>query len=63
VLEQFAEKFPETPVSHRSEVRRFIEKFREKGSVLDAERCVRHIFQHLLQAHSDFPKALYQNHS
>ena len=27
VQEQFAEKFPETPVPHRSAVRRLIEKF------------------------------------
>jgi transposase len=38
VQEQFAEKFPETPVPHRSAVRRLIEKFRETGSVLNAER-------------------------
>jgi hypothetical protein len=38
VQEQFAEKFPETPVLHRSEARRFIENFRETGSVLEAER-------------------------
>jgi hypothetical protein len=37
VQEQFAEKFPETPVPHRNAVRRLIEKFRETGSVLDAE--------------------------
>jgi hypothetical protein len=36
VQEQFAEKFPETPVPHCSAVRRLIEKFRETGSVLDA---------------------------
>jgi transposase len=41
VQEQFAEKFPETPVSHRNAVRRLIEKFRETGSVLDAERSGR----------------------
>jgi hypothetical protein len=34
--EQFAEKFPETPVPHRNAVRRLIEKFRETGSVLDS---------------------------
>jgi hypothetical protein len=45
VQEQFAEKFPETPVPHRNEVRRLIEKFHEKGSVLDARG---HHFQHLL---------------
>jgi hypothetical protein len=28
VQEQFAEKFPETPVRHRTAVRRLIEKFR-----------------------------------
>jgi len=28
VQEQFAEKFPETPVPHRNAVRRLIEKFR-----------------------------------
>jgi transposase len=38
VQEQFAEKFPETPVPQRNAVRRFIEKFRQTGSVLDAER-------------------------
>jgi hypothetical protein len=31
VQEQFAEKFPETPVPHRNAVRRLIEKFRETG--------------------------------
>jgi hypothetical protein len=36
--EQFAEKLPETPVPHRNAFRRIIEKFRETGSVLDAER-------------------------
>jgi transposase len=41
VLEQFAEKFPETPVPHRNAFRRLIEKFRETGSVLDAERSGR----------------------
>jgi transposase len=42
VQEQFAEKFSETPVSHRNAVRRLIEKFRETGSaVLDAERIGR----------------------
>jgi transposase len=35
--EQFAEKFPETHVSHRSAVRTLIEKFRETLSVLNAE--------------------------
>jgi hypothetical protein len=35
--EQFAEKFPETPVPHRNAVRRLIEKFRETDLVLDAE--------------------------
>jgi transposase len=38
VQEQFAEIFPEIPVPHRNAVRRLIEKFRETGSVLDAER-------------------------
>jgi transposase len=41
VQQQFAEKFPETPVPHRKAVRRRIEKFRETGSVLDAERSGR----------------------
>jgi transposase len=41
VQEQFAEKFPETPVSHRNAFRRLIEKFHEIGSVLDAERSGR----------------------
>jgi hypothetical protein len=31
VQEQFAEKFPETPVLHRNAVRRLIEKFHETG--------------------------------
>jgi hypothetical protein len=34
VQEQFAEKFPETPVPHRNAVHRLIEKFSETGSVL-----------------------------
>jgi hypothetical protein len=38
VQEKFAEKFPETTMPHRNAVRRLIEKFRETGSVLDAER-------------------------
>jgi transposase len=41
VQEQFSEKFPETPVTHRSAVRRLIEKLCETGSVLDAERSGR----------------------
>jgi transposase len=41
VQEQFAENFPETPVPHRNAVRRLTEKFRETGSVLDAERIGR----------------------
>jgi hypothetical protein len=45
VQEQFAEKFPGTPVPHRSAVRRLIEKFRETGSVLDARG---HHFQYPL---------------
>jgi hypothetical protein len=44
VQEQFAEKFPETPVPHRNAVRRLIEKFHETGSVLDTHG---HHFQHL----------------
>jgi hypothetical protein len=31
VQEQFAEKFPETPVPHRNAICRLIEKFRETG--------------------------------
>jgi transposase len=38
--EQFA-KFPETAAHHRNAVRRLIEKFRQIGSVLDAERSGR----------------------
>jgi hypothetical protein len=38
VQEQFAEKFPEAPVPHHNVFRRITEKFRETGSVLDAER-------------------------
>jgi hypothetical protein len=45
VQEQFAGKFPETPVPHRNAVRRLAEKFRETSSVLDARG---HHFQHLL---------------
>jgi hypothetical protein len=41
VQEQFAEKFPEIPVPHRSAVCRLNEKFRETGSLLDAERSGR----------------------
>jgi transposase len=41
VQEQFAEKFPETSVPYRNAVRRLVEKFRETGSVLDAERSGR----------------------
>jgi hypothetical protein len=38
VQEQFAEKFPETPVPNHNAVCRCIEKFRETGSVLDTKR-------------------------
>jgi transposase len=38
VQEQITEKFVETPVPHRSAVRRRIEKFRETDSVLDVQR-------------------------
>jgi transposase len=41
VQEQFAEKFPESPVPHRNAVRRLVEKCRETDSVLDAERSGR----------------------
>jgi transposase len=41
VQEQFAEKFPETPVPHCNVVRWLTEKFRETGSLLDAERIGR----------------------
>jgi hypothetical protein len=37
VQEQFAEKFPETPVPHRIAVRRLTEKIQETGSVLDTK--------------------------
>jgi transposase len=37
VQEQFDEKFPETPVTHHM----LIERFRETGSVLDAEQSGR----------------------
>jgi transposase len=37
VQEQFAANFPETPVPHHNRICRLIEKFRETGSVLDAE--------------------------
>jgi hypothetical protein len=38
VQEQFAEKFPETPVLYRNAFRKLTEKFLETCSVLDAER-------------------------
>jgi transposase len=41
VQEQFAEKLPETLVPHCNAVRRLIEKFRQTGSLLDAERSGR----------------------
>jgi transposase len=41
VQQQFAENVPETPVPHRSAIRRLTDKFRETGSVLDAERSGR----------------------
>jgi len=41
VQEKFAEKIPETPIPHRNAVRRLIAKFRQTGSVLDAERSGR----------------------
>jgi transposase len=41
VQNKFDEKFPETPVPHRNAVRSLIEKFRETGSVLEAERSER----------------------
>jgi hypothetical protein len=41
VQERLADKFPQTPVLHRNAVRKLIEKFRETGSVLDAERSGR----------------------
>jgi hypothetical protein len=40
--EQFAEKFPETPVPHQNAVRRLIEKFRETGSGLYRRSCASH---------------------
>jgi len=41
VQEQFAEKFPETPIPHHNAGHRLIEKFRETCSVLDAKRSGR----------------------
>jgi hypothetical protein len=41
VQEQFAEKFPETPVPDRNAVRRLIEKFHETVSALDANQSGR----------------------
>jgi hypothetical protein len=38
VQEQFAEKFPEAPVSHRNAVRRLIVKSRETGSCVRRRR-------------------------
>lgn len=41
VKDKFSDKFPHTPVPHRNAVRKLIEKFRESGSVEDAERSGR----------------------
>jgi transposase len=41
VQEQYAEKFPETPVSYCNAVCRLIEKLHETGSVLDGEQSGR----------------------
>jgi transposase len=41
VQKQLSEKFPETPVPHRNAFRRLIEKFRQTGSVFDAEQSGR----------------------
>ena len=41
VRQRFTEKFPDKPVPHRSAVRNLVDKFRETGSVYDAERCER----------------------
>jgi transposase len=41
VQEQFAEKFPDTSVPHRNAFRRLVQKFRETGLLLDAERSER----------------------
>jgi hypothetical protein len=41
VQEEFAAKFPETPVPYHKAFRRLIEKFRETGSVLGVERSGR----------------------
>jgi membrane protein involved in colicin uptake len=41
VQEQFAEKFPETPVPHHNAVCRLTVKFHKTGSVLDAEQSGR----------------------
>jgi hypothetical protein len=43
VQEQFAEKFPETPVPHRDAFRRLTEKFRETGSVLEPKEVGDHL--------------------
>jgi galactose-1-phosphate uridylyltransferase len=45
VQEQFAEKFPETPVPHRSVVRRLTKKFRETAIIA----YIRNILQADLQ--------------
>ena len=39
VRQRFTEKFPDKPVPHRNEVRNLDDKFRETGSVCDADRC------------------------
>jgi hypothetical protein len=65
VQEQFAEKFPETPVTHRNAVRRIIEKFRKTGSVLDAERTGRQSEPNdkkLMDISDSMLRAAYQNH-
>jgi hypothetical protein len=51
VQEQFAEKFPETPVLQRNAVRRLTHKIRETGSVLDARG---HHFEHFYKCTATF---------
>ena len=41
VRQRFAEKFPDKPVPHRKAVCNLLDKFRERGSMDDAERCGR----------------------
>ena len=72
VRQQFAEKFPDKPVPHRNAVCNLLDKFRETGSVDDAERWGRpaklseekllNISDSMLQSQSKSLRKLAQQH-